>query len=142
MKNEKLADAKGAHPSRLALLIAAPHDGEAGMHNDVVAMYDALIARGLSSEDILLLEGKLNRKLLMRLFGEANKRVAKWKSGEVFMHYSGHGIFTGSTVSEARVGMLLAPSKPSNKINGVFWDEVFAALHPPANINLILLPDC
>jgi hypothetical protein len=131
-----------AQNSQLALLIASPHNGNSGMHNDVVAMHDALLARGLSLEDILLLEGKLNRKLLMSLIGEANKRVARWESGEVFMHYSGHGIFTGNTVSEFRVGMLLAPEKPNHKSNCVFWDEVFAALRLPANVNFILLPDC
>jgi hypothetical protein len=128
--------------SQLALLIAAPHNGDIGMHNDVVAIYDTLLARGFFSKDILLLEGRLNRKLLFSLIGEVNKRVATWKSGEVFMHYSGHGAFTGSTASEARVGLLLAPDNPSNKSNRVFWDEVFAALRLPTNVGFILLPDC
>lgn len=127
--------------SRLALLIAAPHNGEVGMHNDVVAMYNALLARGFSSEDILLLEGRLNRKLLMSLIGEVNKRVARWKSGEVFVHYSGHGAFIGSTAAEARVGVQLASDKPDHESNRIFWDEVFTALRPPANVGLILLPD-
>ncbi|MDZ7290085.1 MAG: hypothetical protein ONB44_13430 [candidate division KSB1 bacterium] len=112
------------------------------MHNDVVAMYNALIARGLSSEDILLLEGKLNRQLLMNLIGEVNNRAATWKSGEVFIHYSGHGTFTGNTASEARAGMLLARDKPSNKSNRIFWDEMFAAVRLQVNVRLILLPDC
>jgi hypothetical protein len=128
--------------SRLALLIAAPHNGEASMHNDVMAMYDALLARGFFSKDILLLEGKLNRKLLMSLIGEVNKRMATWKSGEVFMHYSGNGTFVGSTASEARVGLQLAPDTPSNKSHRVFWDEVFTALRLPTDVGLILLPDC
>jgi hypothetical protein len=85
MKNTKLADAEGVHPSRLALLIAAPYDNEVGMHNNVAAMYDALLSRGFFAKEILLLEGKLNRKLLMSLIGEVNKRVATWKSGEVFI---------------------------------------------------------
>lgn len=112
------------------------------MHNDVVAMHDALLARGFSLEDILLLEGKLNRKLLFDLIREVNKRVAAWKSGEVFIHYSGHGTFVGSTALEARVGLQLAPNKPNHKSNRVFWDEVFMALRLPANVGLILLPDC
>ncbi len=142
MKNEKLSDAEGVHPSRLALLIAAPHNSEAGMHNDVMAMYDALLARGFFSKDILLLEGRLNRKLLMSLIGEVNKRAATWKNGAVFMHYSGNGAFIGSTASEARVGVQLASDKPDHKSNRVFWDEVFTALRLPTNIGLILLPDC
>jgi hypothetical protein len=131
-----------ANNSRLALLIASPHHGNIGMHNDVVEMHDALLARGFSLEDILLLEGKLNRKLLFGLIREVNKRVATWKSGEVFMHYSGHGAFIGSSVSEARFGVQLASGKPEHKSNRVFWDEMFAALRLPANVGLILLPDC
>jgi hypothetical protein len=142
MKKEKISDAESAHPSRLALLIASPHDGNIGMHNDVVAMHGALLARGFSLEDILLLEGKLNRKLLFSLIREVNKRVAAWKSGEVFIHYSGNGFFVGSTASEARVGLQLASDKPSHKSNRVFWDEVFTALRLPTNVGLILLPDC
>ncbi|MGH7599055.1 MAG: hypothetical protein ACREOI_22090 [bacterium] len=142
MKNEKRADVEGVHPSRLALLIAAPHKDEVAMHNDVGAMFNALLVRGFSSKDILLLEGKLNRKLLMSLIGAINKRVATWKSGEVFMHYSGNGAFIGSTASETRVGLQLAPDKPSHKSNRVFWDEVFTALRLPTNVRLILLPDC
>lgn len=111
------------------------------MHNDIGAMFNALLMRGFSSKDILLLEGKLNRKLLMRLIGEVNKRVATWKSGEVFIHYSGHGAFIGSTASEARVGVQLAPDKPDHKNNRIFWDEVFTAVRLPANVGLILLPD-
>jgi hypothetical protein len=112
------------------------------MHNDVVAMHDALLARGFSLEDILLLEGKLNRKLLFGLIREVNKRVAAWKSGQIFMHYSGHGAFIGGTAAEARVGLQLASGKPDQKNNHVFWDEVFTALHLPANVGLVLLPDC
>jgi hypothetical protein len=112
------------------------------MHNDVVAMYGALLARGFFAKDILLLEGTLNRKLLMSLIGEANKRVATWKSGEMFIHYSGNGTFTGRTTSEARVGLQLASDQPNIKSHRVFWDEVFAALRLPANVKLILLPDC
>jgi hypothetical protein len=101
--------------SRLALLIAAPHNGEAGMHNDVVAMYDALLARGLSSEDILVLEGKLNRKLLMSLVAEANKRVARWESGELFMHYSGHGFFSAGAIRNFAKNTPTTFTRPSQR---------------------------
>lgn len=111
------------------------------MYNDVVAMHGAWRTRGFSLEDILLLEGKLNRTLLFSLIREVNKRVATWKSGNVFMHYSGHGAFIGSSASEARVGLQLASDKPDHKTTRVFWDEVFTALRLPANVGLILLPD-
>ena len=58
--------------NRLALLIGAPWRGEAAMHGDVQAFYDALTARGMSSDDLLVLEGRLDRELVLAFLASAN----------------------------------------------------------------------
>lgn len=77
--------------SPLALLIAAPHNGEAGMHHDVAAMYDAVIARGLTPEDILVLEGRLNRckfSETLRLNCRERPAISSQKVVDIFTIFS------------------------------------------------------
>ena len=126
-------------PQRLALLIIAPWEGETAMHNDLKAMYDALRLRGFSADEILSLEGQLNRGSFMSFLQKARRRVARWRQGEFIFYFGGHGIFTGTNVSEARPGLWFK-NDPSAKYM-VFWDEVFATLNAPANVKVILLPD-
>jgi hypothetical protein len=126
-------------PQRLALLIIAPWEGETAMHNDLKAMYDALRLRGFSADEILSLEGELNRGSFMSFLQKARRRVARWRQGEIFFYFGGHGIFTGTNVSEARPGLWFK-NDPSAQYM-VFWDEVFATLNAPANVKVILLPD-
>ena len=71
-------------PQRLALLIIAPWEGETAMHNDLTAMYNALRLRGLSADEILSLEGQLNRRSFMSFLQKARRRVARWPQGEIF----------------------------------------------------------
>src|SRR5512143_3915268 len=92
------------HP-RQALLIAAPHEAEVSMHYDLAAMYAALQARGLAPEEILLLEGSLDRRILLHFLEGFRHKIAQWREGELFLYLSGHGFFTGETVAEARVGI-------------------------------------
>jgi len=126
-------------PQRLALLIIAPWEGETAMHNDHIAMHDALRLRGFSEGEILSLEGQLNRRSFMSFLQKARRRVAQWRQGEIFFYFGGHGIFTGTKVSEARPGLWFK-SDPSAEYT-VFWDEVFATLNAPANVKVVLLPD-
>jgi hypothetical protein len=126
-------------PQRLALLIIAPWEGETAMRNDLKAMYDALRLRGFSADEILSLEGQLNRGSFMSFLQKARRRVARWRQGEIFFYFGGHGIFTGTNVSEARPGLWFK-NDPSAQYM-VFWDEVFATLNAPANVKVILLPD-
>src|SRR3989442_15315848 len=79
-------------PRRLALLVAAPWEREQAMHNDVIAMYTVLRLRGFSSDEILVLEGSLNRDLLLAFLREAGKRITGWDNGEVFLYYTAHGM--------------------------------------------------
>ena len=48
-----VADTGKAH--RLALLVAAPWEGETAMHNDLIALYNALRQRGFAPEEFLIL---------------------------------------------------------------------------------------
>jgi len=126
-------------PQRLALLIIAPWEDETAMHNDLKAMYDALRLRGFSADEILSLEGQLNRGSFMSFLQKARRRVARWRQGEIFFYFGGHGIFTGTNVSEARPGLWFKDDLSAQYM--VFWDEVFATLNAPANVKVILLPD-
>ena len=128
-------------PLKLALLIGAPHDGDLSMHNDVVAMYDALRMRGLAPEEILTLEGKLDRQILMGFLKGVSRRIAQWAEGELFLYFSGHGFFAGDTVEEARVGVQLRNVAQGDSEYCVYWDEIFAALSVPEAVILAILPD-
>jgi hypothetical protein len=65
------------------------------MHHDLAAMYEALKLRGLASEEILCLEGKLDRRLLLGFLGAIHHRIVDWKRGALFLYVTGHGFFTG-----------------------------------------------
>jgi hypothetical protein len=128
-------------PNQLALLIVAPWEGEVAMHNDLIAMREALILRGFSKTEVLSLEGRLNRSSFMSFLEKAHRRMAGWRRGELFFYFGGHGIYTGSNVSEARPGLWLRQDLQQNPKYTVYWDEVFAKLNVPENIKVTLLPD-
>ena len=77
------------------------------MHNDLAVMHKALQARGLAPAEILLLEGNLARQILMTFLEGVGRRIAHWSEGELFLYLSGHGVFTGDTFEEARLGIML-----------------------------------
>jgi hypothetical protein len=133
------------HP-RLALLIGALHDGDLAIHNDLTAMYAALQRRGLAPDEVLTLEGKLDRQILMSFLSGARRRIAHWTEGELFLYLSGHGFFTGDTVEEAEVGVRLQnAAEPSaaqeSSDHCVYWTEIFDALAVPEAVTLTLLAD-
>lgn len=51
--------------NHLALLIAAPQSDEPAMRNDLLAMTQALLARGLPADRIFSLHGQLDRPLVL-----------------------------------------------------------------------------
>ena len=126
---------------RLAVLIGAPHKGEVSMHNDLEAMHDALLSRGLAPDEILSLEGKLDRQLLMTFLEGTGQRIAQWSKGEFFLYLSGHGFFTGDTAKEARVGIQLERADLGSSVHHVFWEEVFSALLIPEAVTFSMLVD-
>ena len=126
---------------RLAILVAAPWEGETAMHNDLVAIYDSLRQRGFAPEECLVLEGPLTRSRLLAFLHDAQKRIAAWQRGDVWVSFSGHGTFRGTTAAEAQPGLLLTSALHPSHEEHVWWEEVFAALQVPAAVQLTLLPD-
>jgi hypothetical protein len=126
---------------RLALLVAAPWEGETAMQNDLVATYEALRQRGFSPEEFLVLAGPLTRSLLLAFLHDVQRRIGAWQSGEVWFSFSGHGTFHGTTAAEARPGLLFTSALHPSQEDQVLWEEVFAALQVPAAVQLTLLPD-
>ena len=126
---------------RLALLVAAPWEGESPMHNDVVAIYTALRQRGFAPEEFLVLEGSLTRSKFLALLRDAQKRIGVWPHGEVWFSVSGHGTFRGTTAADAQPGLLLSSALHPSHEEHVWWEEVFAVLQVPAALQLTVLAD-
>ena len=125
----------------LAVLIGAPHLDQTSMHYDMAAMYTALQRRGVTAEEILCLEGRLDRRRFLDFLSAVHQRIATWPSGALFFYISGHGFFTGEQVEEARVGVELQPTTLPASEARVYWDEILQILAPPAGVMLTLLPD-
>jgi hypothetical protein len=134
-----VADTGKAH--RLALLVAAPWEGETAMHNDLIALYNALRQRGFAPEEFLILEGSLTRSVLLAFLHDVQRRMGSWPRGEVWFSFSGHGTLRGTTAAEAQPGLLLTGALHPSPEEQVWWEEVFAALQVPAAVQLTLLPD-
>jgi len=125
---------------RLALLVAAPWAGETAMHNDLVAIYNALRQRGFAPEEFLVLEGSLTRSVLLAFLHDVQRRIGLWQHGDVWFYFGGHGTLRGTTAAEAQPGLLLTGALHPSQEEHVWWDEVFAALQVPAAVQLTLLP--
>ena len=128
-------------PTPLALLIAASPPGEPAMHNDLRAMTQALLARGLPADRIFSLHGQLDRPLVLAFLHAACRRMDGWKAGSLFVHISGHGYFVGETAETARPGLELRDTGDTGDDYHLLWDDLFAALDLPAGVRLTLLPD-
>jgi hypothetical protein len=126
---------------RLALLVAAPWAGETAMHNDLVAIYNALRQRGFAPEEFLVLEGSLTRSVLLAFLRDVQRRIGSWQRGDVWFYFGGHGTFLGTTAADAQPGLLLTSALHPSYEEQVWWEEVFAALQVPAAVQLTLLPD-
>ena len=120
---------------KLAVLVSAAWSADTSMHNDLVAMHQALQKRGFQPDEIFSLEGKLNRNLVLNFLSEIAKTTKTWREGEIFLFYTGHGSLEGDTPKDARVGLMLSPKEK------VWWNEVFAALPLAPKVKLILLSD-
>ena len=131
--------------NRLALLIGAPWRGEAAMHGDVQAFYDVLTARGMSSDDLLVLEGRLDRELVLSFLASVQSRVSAWDRGDVLLYTSGHGAYAPLDAVDANTvdpALVFGPDDLDDPSRWVFWREVFVALALPVDVRLALLPDC
>lgn len=111
------------------------------MLRDQAAMVEALLARGLSADQILCLHGRLDRPLVTAFLQAASRRATAWTDGSVFVHVSSHGFFYGETVEEARAGLLFTESDDVTDDGHLFWDDFFTALALPAGCHLTILAD-
>jgi hypothetical protein len=127
--------------AQLSILIGAPHSNQSSIHHDLAAMYRALKRRGLTSEEILCLEGKIDRRLLLGFLEAIHHRIADWEQGALFLYVTGHGFFSSESAQDAHVGVVLPPTKRVGDEYHVFWDELFQALSVPQGVTLALLPD-
>lgn len=130
-------------PPRLALLLAAPQQGEAAMHNDLVAICEALGRRGYWSEEIRVLEGRLTRRQVEKFLAAARRTIGAWKGGSVFLYYTGHGSLTSFDANTARAVLQFdgALREPAKREDWISWDEVLGALRAPPSVGVVLLPD-
>ena len=126
---------------RLAILVAAPWEGETAMHNDLVATYSALRQRGFSPEEFLVLEGTLSHSILLAFLHDVQRRISSWQSGTVWLSFSGHGTYRGTRAAEARPGLLFTSVLHPSHEDQMFWEEVFASLQVPASVQLTVLSD-
>jgi hypothetical protein len=111
------------------------------MHHDLAAMHQALKLRGVTFEQILCLEGTLDRHLLLRFLEAVHRRIEGWTEGTLFLYVTGHGFFTGESVEDARVGVELRSTEQVEDVYHVFWDELFGALSVHEGVSVALLPD-
>jgi hypothetical protein len=111
------------------------------MHNDLRAMTQALLARGLPADRIFSLHGQLDRPLVLAFLHAARRRMDGWKAGSLFVHVSGHGYFVGETAETARPGLEFSATGDPTDVYHLLWDDFFAALDLPTGVRLTLLPD-
>lgn len=116
--------------NRLAVLMAAPQNVETAMHNDLEAMSDALARRGFREDEILVLEGDLTRSRVAAFLGSAARQIASWKTGSVFLYYTGYGSPTSfdENTAEAALQFEGTLAEESNRESWMSWGDVFEAL--------------
>src|SRR4051812_37032044 len=82
-----------ATPRRLALLLAAPWEGESFLADDVAMMHAALRTRGVGAADVISVLEPLDRAGVVRRLDEVRTRMAVWEDGDLFVYYNGHGMY-------------------------------------------------
>jgi hypothetical protein len=96
------------HETRwLSLLIAARWEQDTIMLNDLAAIDKSLRSRDIPDNQILSIQGTLNRKSLFSFLNKARQQITESNLCNVFLYYSGHGFFTGTNTSNAQPGLLL-----------------------------------
>ncbi len=120
-------------PPKLAVLIGCSlNPGEAEIHNDLTSVYNSLVQKNYTPDEIMTLEGRLTASRLKSFLMEAHERVIPWQNGQVFLYYSGHGYVNDTT---GRPELWFEDRK-------IDWQDVFTELGVPKQVSLVLLPDC
>ena len=136
-----VAPATASAAPRLAVLIALPWSGETAMSRDVAAAQTALQRRGFTRSEMTVLDGGRSREAVLGFLGGVRQRIGGWRDGDLFILVSGHGMYKGTTVGDARPGLLLSGRYPAPPELELYWDEIFLALDVPAGVRAILVPD-
>ena len=127
--------------SKMAVLLGAPHGNQVSVHHDLSMMYAALQLRGFSADEIFSLEGGLTKQLAQGFLAGIRHKITNASISELFLYFSGHGYFTGTSADTAQVGLLLNEEALSNPSERISWVEIFEALQVPNQINVVFLPD-
>ncbi len=124
--------------NQLALLIAAPHPGDAAMYNDMIAMATALRRRGLQADHILSWHGPLDRPSTSALLQLARRPMQSWTTGSLFLHFSGHGFCEPES---GLSGISFGQSDGRKSEHRLSWGAFFDELDVSDRIRVFLLPD-
>ncbi len=125
---------------KLAVLVGTDWYRDMAAHNDLEAAHKALRERGFSSEEIISLEGNLNRSMLVSFLTQIRQRTLGWENGTVFLYYSGHGSYRRISETEVEPGLHLNRNL-SEAEQTMSWREVFETLKFPPQVKLLVLPD-
>jgi hypothetical protein len=130
-----------ATSKRLAVLLAAPWEGESFLGDDVAIMQEGLRARGVDAGEVISVLAPLDRPRLVRHLEDVRERIAAWQDGELLLYYNGHGMY-GSEVNGLREpGLQLGPDR-DQPTSALLWRELFATLRAPRKVRVTVLPDC
>lgn len=111
------------------------------MHNDLRAMTEALLDRGLPADRIFALHGQLDRSLVLAFLAAARNRIDDAQTDSLFVYVSSHGYFVDETAATARPGLELRDTGDTSDAYHLLWDDFFVALDVPSRVRLTLLPD-
>ena len=120
----------------LAVLVAIPDVGEwsEAAGNDQDVMEKTLLKKGLPSERIMKLRGRIAKTALLEFLRDAAERTKDWKDGSVFVHFS----CSGHHENRQKAGIELPGQDPKFAT----WAEILATLKVPVGVRVILVPDC
>jgi hypothetical protein len=136
-----LGPAFAASPRRLALLLAAPWEGESFLGDDLALMQEGLRARGLTAAELISVLEPLDRERVASRLEEVSRRIAGWQSGEVFLYYNGHGMYAPAGGGWPEPGLQL-DRKREQASSALLWRDLFAILRAPPGVRVMVLPDC
>jgi hypothetical protein len=128
-------------PRRLALLLAAPWQGESFLGDDMALMQDGLRGRGLSAAEVIAVLEPLDRAAVTKRLEEVRRRIAAWRDGELFLYYNGHGMYGPARAGRPEPGLQLDRNREQPG-SFLLWRELFELVKAPPGVRLLVLPDC
>jgi hypothetical protein len=133
--------ALGGPPGRLALLLAAPWPRETFLDGDLALVQQGLKARGLTASEVISVVEPLDRDAVVKRLEEVRRRIAGWRSGDLFLYYNGHGMYRPAGSGWPEPGLQLGPQREAPS-SSLLWTDVFHTLAAPPGVRVLVLPDC